>query len=145
VSTHLRIVSCIENFQNIIDGIKRRKNGFKKKQRTQIDRMLYVRPVEGERYYLHVLLNHVRGATSFDDLKTIGTTLNCVHDFFNPVYLHVCGGTSQKLSMLFVWLYLSIYHMFLDSVQYVSLVLSVPLLTSLSMITFSGGRTSATF
>jgi hypothetical protein len=53
-------------------------------------------PAEGERYYLCVLLNHVRGATSFDDLKTIGTTLNFFHDFFNPVYLHVCGGTSQK-------------------------------------------------
>jgi ATP-dependent DNA helicase PIF1 len=87
------------------------KEWLRRKQRTQIDRMLYACPVEGERYYLCVLLNHVRGAVSFDDLKTIGTALNSVHDFFNPVYLHVCGGTSQKLSMLFVWLYLSIYHM----------------------------------
>jgi hypothetical protein len=90
------------------------KEQLRRKQRTQIGRMVYACPTEGERYYLLVLLNHVRGTTSFDDLKTIGTALNSVHDFFNPVYFHVCGGTSQKLSMLFVWLYLSIYCMFLD-------------------------------
>jgi hypothetical protein len=102
------------------------KEWIQRKQRMQIGRMVYGCPVEEERYYLRVLLNHVKGATSFDDLKTTGTALNSVHDFFNTVFLHVCGGTSQKLFMLFVWLYLSIYHMFLDSVRYVSLVLSVP-------------------
>jgi hypothetical protein len=69
-------------------------------------------PVTGERYYLCVLLNHVRGATSFEDLKTTGTALNNVHNFFNPVYLHVCGGMSQKLSMLLFWLYLSFCTLF---------------------------------
>jgi hypothetical protein len=58
-----------------------KKEWLRRKQRTQIGRIVYVCPAEEERYYLRVLLNHVRGATSFDDLKTTGTALNSVHDF----------------------------------------------------------------
>jgi len=36
-----------------------------------IGRIYMVQPSEGERYYLRTLLIHVKGATSFDDLKTI--------------------------------------------------------------------------
>jgi hypothetical protein len=36
VLTHLRIVSCIENFQNIIDGIERRKNGFEESKECRL-------------------------------------------------------------------------------------------------------------
>jgi hypothetical protein len=86
---------------------KTEKEWLRRKQKTRIGRMVYACPAKGERYYLRVLLNHVGGATSFDDLKTTGTALNSVHNFFKLVYLHVCGGTSQKLSMLLFWLYLS--------------------------------------
>jgi hypothetical protein len=44
------------------------KEWLPRKQRTQIGKMVYACPAEGERYYLRVLLNHVKGATSFDDL-----------------------------------------------------------------------------
>ncbi|RCV11597.1 hypothetical protein SETIT_2G199000v2 [Setaria italica] len=37
----------------------------------QIGRLVYAHPKEGERYYLRVLLNHVRGATSFASLRTM--------------------------------------------------------------------------
>ncbi|GBC16016.2 uncharacterized protein LOC112524872 [Rhizophagus irregularis DAOM 181602=DAOM 197198] len=36
-----------------------------------IGRLYMVQPSEGERYYLRILLTHVKGATSFDDLKTV--------------------------------------------------------------------------
>ncbi|BAH92476.1 Os04g0142700 [Oryza sativa Japonica Group] len=47
----------------------------RKTKRGQVGRVVYAHPREGERYYLGVLLNHVRGATSFEDLRTLsGTT-----------------------------------------------------------------------
>jgi len=36
-----------------------------------IGRLYMVQPSEGERYYLRMLLTHIKGAISFDDLKTI--------------------------------------------------------------------------
>jgi hypothetical protein len=36
VSTHLHIVSCIENFQDIIDGIERRKNDFEESKERRL-------------------------------------------------------------------------------------------------------------
>jgi ATP-dependent DNA helicase PIF1 len=42
----------------------------------QVGRIVSAHPVEGERYYLLVLLNHVTGATSYVDLRTVdGVTL----------------------------------------------------------------------
>jgi hypothetical protein len=40
-----------------------------------------VQPSEGERYYLRILLTHVRGASSFDDLKTVRD--------------HICGSFKE--------------------------------------------------
>ena len=43
----------------------------RRKQRGQVGRIVYAHPAEGERYFLRVLLNHVRGATSFENLRTV--------------------------------------------------------------------------
>ena len=36
-----------------------------------IGRIVAAYPTEGERYYLHLLLNHIKGATSYTNLKTV--------------------------------------------------------------------------
>jgi hypothetical protein len=46
-----------------------------KKHLRQIGRVVSANPAEGERYYLRVLLNHVPGATSFIDLRTVSGRL----------------------------------------------------------------------
>nr|XP_051196713.1 uncharacterized protein LOC127310053 [Lolium perenne] len=49
--------------------------------RMQVGRIVLAHPAEGERYYLRVLLNHVTGATSYDDLKTVnGQILPSFHE-----------------------------------------------------------------
>jgi len=44
---------------------------IRKQKSGQMGRMVYANPAEGERYFLRVLLNHVRGATSYEDLRTV--------------------------------------------------------------------------
>ncbi|XP_022850601.1 uncharacterized protein LOC111372478 [Olea europaea var. sylvestris] len=47
------------------------------KQHIVIGRIVTVNPSEGERYFLRVLLNHIRGPTLFDSFKTLnGVTVN---------------------------------------------------------------------
>jgi hypothetical protein len=50
---------------------KNHKKWKRRKKRIQIGRLVAAHPAEGERYYLRLLLNHVRGATSFEDLRTV--------------------------------------------------------------------------
>ncbi|CAN6585852.1 unnamed protein product [Malus baccata var. baccata] len=45
-----------------------------------IGRIYAVSPNEGEKFYLRILLNHVRGPTSFDDLRT-------VNDIIQPTFI----------------------------------------------------------
>ncbi|WP_160070466.1 hypothetical protein, partial [Sphingobacterium bovisgrunnientis] len=42
-----------------------------RKSRDVIGRIITANPCEGERYYLRLLLNHIRGSTSFESLKTV--------------------------------------------------------------------------
>ncbi|XP_042941120.1 uncharacterized protein LOC122275879 [Carya illinoinensis] len=42
-----------------------------RKKKTVIGRIVTANPFEGERYYLRMLLNHIRGVTSFEKLRTV--------------------------------------------------------------------------
>jgi len=42
----------------------------RKIKRIQIGRLVYANPAEGERCYLRIMLNHVRGATLYENLRT---------------------------------------------------------------------------
>ncbi|XP_027171842.1 uncharacterized protein LOC113771461 [Coffea eugenioides] len=49
-----------------------------RKRKKAIGRLVTISPHEGERYYLRLLLTHVRAPTSFDDLLTIsGQKMDC--------------------------------------------------------------------
>lgn len=67
--------SCTVTFRSIILGSngkfwKPRKNAV-----YQVGRLVSAHPAEGERYFLRVLLNHVAGATSYRDLRTVDGVL----------------------------------------------------------------------
>ncbi|XP_042968932.1 uncharacterized protein LOC122301587 [Carya illinoinensis] len=47
------------------------KEWTRRKKKTVIGRIITANPFEGERYYLRILLNHVRGPLSFEDLRTV--------------------------------------------------------------------------
>lgn len=65
----------IKNFQNIFFGINKIKCGLyekkKKKKGNVISRIVTINSIDSEIYYLRLLLNHIRGATSFQHLKNV--------------------------------------------------------------------------
>lgn len=40
---------------------------------STIGRIVNIHPAAGEKYYMRILLNHVKGATSFEDIRTVGS------------------------------------------------------------------------
>lgn len=57
------------------DGVTKKKKWCPRKQRVSVGRIFYVPPGSGELYYLRVLLNTVKGATCYDDIKTVSGVL----------------------------------------------------------------------
>nr|XP_017234917.1 PREDICTED: uncharacterized protein LOC108208855 isoform X2 [Daucus carota subsp. sativus] len=56
----------------------------RRKQKIDVvGRMVYAHPASGERFYMRLLLNHVIGATSFEDIRT-------VEGFVCPTYKEAC-------------------------------------------------------
>uniref|UniRef100_K3ZF28 Helitron helicase-like domain-containing protein n=1 Tax=Setaria italica TaxID=4555 RepID=K3ZF28_SETIT len=80
---HMVTYKAIDNLQDVVDHAKFQRTilteYFKMDERSAIahkylykefPELVYLNPNEGDRYYLQVLLTHVRGATSYDSLKT---------------------------------------------------------------------------
>ncbi|KAG6641259.1 hypothetical protein CIPAW_09G061200 [Carya illinoinensis] len=67
----------------------------KKKKKTVIGRIVTANPFEGERYYLRILPNHVRGPLSFEDLRTVDSVV--VPTFREAATIH---GLLQRDSSL---------------------------------------------
>ena len=68
---------------------KSTKSWSRRKRQFQIGRLVYAYPSEGERFYLRVLLNHVRGPTSFISIRT-------VRDVVSPTFRKYC----EKLGLV---------------------------------------------
>ncbi|XP_022851655.1 uncharacterized protein LOC111373369 [Olea europaea var. sylvestris] len=57
-----------------------------RKQHIVIGRIVTVNPSEGERYFLRVLLNHIKGPTSYDSFKTLNGVI--VNTYQEAALLH---------------------------------------------------------
>jgi hypothetical protein len=58
------------------------------KRSFAIGRMYYAHPTSGERYYLRMLLNYVKGATSYEHLGIVdsGVCLQTIMNGIKPVF-----------------------------------------------------------
>lgn len=77
------------NSPNILYGLKSIEYGNHEKKCEVVRRILSVHPNEGDRYYLRMLLMHIRKPTSFRNLQTINRQ---VYATFNE--------TAEKLGLL---------------------------------------------
>jgi ATP-dependent DNA helicase PIF1 len=71
LSAHRHFYHNILNFYVFDDKNKKWTMRKKKSNKGIIGRMYMVSPNEGERYYLRLLLLHVKGACSYEDIKTV--------------------------------------------------------------------------
>ena len=74
------------NFQTSGFGTIKQKYGLQEKKGNAIGRSFYVHPNSGELYYLTLLLNHKKGATSFQSLHTH-------NDLIYPTYQAMCHAS----------------------------------------------------
>ncbi|XP_060960966.1 uncharacterized protein LOC133031476 [Cannabis sativa] len=85
-----------------------------RRKKTVIGRIVTTNPFEGERYYLRILLNHVRGPLSFEDLRTVNGVLaptyreaatmlgllqrdNCLEDCLHEASLYQAPSSLRQL------------------------------------------------
>nr|XP_027088479.1 uncharacterized protein LOC113709824 [Coffea arabica] len=73
---------------------------YPRKRRQVIDRVTTAHPIESERYYLRMLLMHVRRLKSFTDLKTVNGFIACSFKRAAEIreLLQIDNGTEQCLS-----------------------------------------------
>lgn len=86
-----------------------------------LGRIYHVAPGSGERYYLRVLLNHIKGPTCYEEIRTINGTLYATfreacyamglldddREYIDGIKEASFWGTAGYLRNLFVMLYLS--------------------------------------
>ncbi|XP_027122091.1 uncharacterized protein [Coffea arabica] len=73
---------------------------YTRKRWQVIGRLITAHPIEGERYYLRILLMHVRAPTSFDDLKIVNGYLASSFKEAAELrgLLHIDNGAEECLS-----------------------------------------------